>query len=431
MSIKFNLAITPVGAAAAALTQAHNEQQASNATPGAGKSRRNKHDWKIPGTRSEMEIIRTEADSGTQGSMAVYNSIANPADYLIGLHAFSSASLVIHLAPLQLALFKASLKVQLPNLPDSVLDAITVENCSLESLTIPFYFEYENETEAHRAFLDWLQHLKIVFDSADRMPSRSTTWKKTTPRVNTDPEDRNAFITTLPFGQARFSLKRDAGSYPSTFSNAGSVEERKALTAQTRCLLCIEIKVDLRKFDYKDEDSSDINVQLPRDYRLWHSEKMSQDPVKEIWKQFRWETWLDANLLTEADLTTVAAYVEKTGMNWQFQEVATSYLEGERVQRHKHIGNDPKKFVQYREALIKKAHIDILNPWAINKLNLGKILSPDFTYEARFQPQKNSEFAPHTLSHQTIKGSIFNLDTVMQGQPGWIYDTSPYEAKSE
>jgi hypothetical protein len=428
MSVNIILTITPLGAAAVALTQAHREQQASNSSAGTGKSRRLKHVWVIPGTRSEMEIVRTEADPAVKGSAAVYECNADPADYLIGMNAFSSTSQVFKVTPLQLALFKASLKVQLPNLPDSVLDAITCANCSLESLTIPFYFEFENETGAYRAIQDWQQHLKIVFDSADQMPTRSKGWRKSPPRVNSDPDCRNAFIASLPWGQARFSLNRDFGSYPSTFGNADtvSVEERRALWAKTRCLLCIEIKVDLRKFYFT--DSSNIDLQLPRDYRLWNTDKMPEDPVKAVWQRFRWETWLEANLLTEADLTADAANDEKTGMNWQLQEVEKAYLDGENVQRHQHIDNDPKKFVQYREALIAQAHIDILNPWAINKLNLAKVLSPNFTYEARFQPQKLPEFGLHTLSNMTIDAAILKLDSAMQGRPGWTFDCSPYEA---
>ena len=63
MSIKINIAITPVGVAAVALAQAHQEQQSNSGNPGAGKARRIKHEWKIPGTHSLMETIRTEADA--------------------------------------------------------------------------------------------------------------------------------------------------------------------------------------------------------------------------------------------------------------------------------------------------------------------------------------------------------------------------------
>ena len=427
MSIKINLAITPVGAAAAALSQAYQEQQANNGNPGTGKARRIKHEWIVPGTRSVMEIIRTEADSKTKGSMDVYNCLANPADYLIGNNALSSHSQIVKVVPVQLALFKANMKAQLPDLIDSALEAITEDRCKLESFTLPFYFEFENETEAYRAWLEWFQHLKVVLDGANRLPTRTNVWRKSPLRVLTDPDCRNAFIAILPFGQARFALKRDPASYPSATSSGQSLEARKALLAYTRCLLCIEIKIDIGKFYYT--DSSELDLQLPADSRLWHIDKMPEDPVKAIWDKFRWETWLEANLLNETDLTADAAEDEKPVLNWQLQEVANAYMAGEYVQRNQHIDDDPKKFVKYREALIAKAQIDILNPWAINKLNLGKTLSPDYTYAARFQPQKNSEFAPYTLSNKTVNGAITKLDSTMQGKPGWTFDASAYEKK--
>ena len=429
MSIKINIAITPVGVAAVALAQAHQEQQSNSGNPGAGKARRIKHEWKIPGTHSLMETIRTEADAKVKGSLDVYNCLANPADYLIGINAFSSNSMIVKAVPVQLALFKTGLKAQLPDLMDSVLEGVTEDHCKLESFTMPFYFEFESETEAYRAWLDWHQHLKVAFDGANRLPTRTNGWKKSPPRVLADLDCRDAFIAMLPFGQARFALKRDPSSYPSITSNAQSLEARKALLAHTRCLLCIEIKVDIAKFYYT--DSSELDLCLPTDARLWHFAKMPEDPVKAIWDKFRWETWLEANLLNEADLTADVAEDEKAVLNWQLQEVADAYLAGEYVQRNQHIDNDPKKFVKYREALIAKAQIDILNPWAINKLNLGKVLSPNYTCAARFQPQKNSEFGPYTLSNQTINGAIRRLDSAMQGKPGWAFDASAYQEKTE
>lgn len=421
MSIELNIAISPKGAAAAALTNAHKEHKnGAPATASSQQRRSSKFERNVPGTMIPMEVIRTEADPKIKGSIASYNCISNPADYLIGKNALSSASHTQKLVPLQLALFKVLQKLQHPGLSDNVLESITIANCRLESLTIPYYFEYENQTEAYRSLLDLHAHLKVVLDSGGRLPTRSTTWKKSPPRVHSDPDCRHAFFVTLPFGQARISLKREIDEYPATFQKVDSVKDRTYLIAKTRCLLCIEIKVDLYKFNhfYRAEPE----LQLPSDSRLWTHDKMLKDPVKQIWDSFRYETWFNVPLATDN------ADIDQTRLAWQFQEVAESYLAGKNVTRHTHIGGDPKKFVQFREALISKAHIDILNPWAINKLNLSKDLGPQFVDENRFDLSNDPDFAQHALTKGNIKEAVRKFDYAMQGKPGWMFDTSEYEA---
>lgn len=421
MSIQLNIAISPIGAAAAALTNAHKEHKiGAPATASSHQRRSSKFERNVPGTMIPMEIIRTEADPKIKGSIPSYNCISNPADYLIGKHALSSACHIQKLVPLQLALFKVLQKSQHPSLPDSALESITIETCRLDSLTIPYYFEYENQTEAYRSFLDLYAHLKVVLDSGGKPPTRSTTLRKSPPRVHSDPGCRHAFFVTLPFGQARISLKREFDWYPETFQKVNSVKDRNALIAKTRCLLCIEIKVDLYKLNHFNR--AEPQLQLPSDSRLWTHGKMPKDPVKQIWDALRYATWFNVPLaVDEAD-------IDRTRLAWQLQEVLESYLAGKNVTRHTHIGGDPKKFVKFREELIFKAHIDILNPWAISKLNLSKDLGPQFVCENRFDWSNNPDFAQHTLSKGNINDAVLNLDYAMQGKPGWMFDTSEYEA---
>lgn len=421
MSIELNIGISPKGAAAAALTNAHTEHKNGDAATGSSKLRRStKFEWKIPGTKTVMEIIRNEPNQKTKGASASYNCIANPADFLVGTGALSSASHVQKVVPIQFALFKAVLKLKHPSLSDNVLELITSDNCRLESLTIPFYFEYENETEAYRAFQDLHGHLKVVLDSSGRLPTRSKIWKKSPSRVHSDPDCRHAFFVTLPFGQGRISLKRDIDGYPTTFQKVDSLKDRSALFAKTRCLLCIEIKVDLNKFNYFYRAEPDL--QLPSDSRLWTRAKIPEDPVKHIWDAWRYATWFHVPLaVDEVD-------VDQTHLGWQSQDIVESYLAGKNVTRHVHIGSDLKKFVKYREALISKAHVDILNPWAINKMNLSKDLGPQFTYENRFDPSRDPDFAQHTLSKDNVNGTVLTLDDAMQGKPGWMFDASKYQS---
>lgn len=425
MSPKINLVITPSGATANALAQAHKESQSNSASSESGKARRLKYEWKVPATQSALEIVRMEADGKT--SLANYHCTGNPADYLIARHALSSGCHVAHVVPVQLALFKVALKSHLPLLEDSVLDSITQTHCKLGTLTIPYFFEFQDQTEAYRAWLHWYQHSKAVFDGANRLPTRTSTWRKPPVRVYSDADNRDSFIVNLPFGQARFSLMRDFGSYPAAKSGVQSKDERKDMLAHLHCLLRIEVTVELAKFFYI--DSCGLDLQLPSDARLWVPSKMPEDPAYTIWKRFRWESWLDAKLLNEAD--SDHAEDKSSPLQWQMEEVATAYFAGEYLQRHAQIDADPKKFVKYREALIAKAGIDILNPWNIAKLNLGKELSTIYSYENRFLPQMHDVFAPYTLAKGNIGAAILNLNASLLDEPGWSFDTSPYEASKE
>lgn len=421
MSIELNIAISPKGAAAAALTNAHNEHKNGAAATASSQQRRSsKFERNVPGTMIPMEIVRTEADPKIKGSIASYNCISYPADYLIGRRALSSASNIQKLVPLQLALSKVLLKLQFPSLSDSVLESITIDNCRLDSLTIPYYFECENETEAFRRFLDWYAHLKTVLDSGYRPPTRSKTLRKFPPRVHSDPDCRHAFFVNLPFGQARISLKREFDEYPATFEKVDSVKDRNNLFVKTQRLLCIEIKVDLYKFNHFYR--ADPELQLPSDSRLWTHGKMPKDPVNQIWDALRYATWFNVPLAVDT------ADIDQTRLAWQLQEVVESYLAGKNVVRHMHIGGDPKKFMKFREDLISKAHIDILNPWAINKLNLSNELGPQSVYENRCDPSIDLDFAQHALTKGNINEAVLKLDYAMQGKPGWMFDTSEYEA---
>jgi hypothetical protein len=113
------------------------------------------------------------------------------------------------------------------------------------------------------------------------------------------------------------------------------------------------------------------------------------------------------------------------------QTVVDDYLAGKDVTSIEDQLNDWKQFHKDRETLISKAHIEILNPWAINKLNRSKELAPQYMYEQRFQPDRDADLAPHTLSKDTINAAILGKVALMQGRPGWSFDASAYEVKDE
>ena len=426
MTLNIRLSITPSVDTAAALAKAHKDQQNAGSTD-SNPARRIKYEWLIPGTNSTLEIVRVEADAKNQS--AVYHCSGNPADYLIGSYGLSGNSLIETLVPVQLALFKTAMLVLLPDLPDDVIESITPANCKVESLTLGYYFEYESPTEAYRAWLNWHQHAKVVFDTPGRMPTRSNSWRKSPVRVMADSDCRDAFTVALPFGQARVALKRDLDSYPSAKPSVQSLDERKAMLVQLRSLLTVEVTVDLTKFYYT--DNSGLDLQLPRDYKLWNPGSMPEGPVAIIWNRFCWESWLQADLLNEADGVDPEDFKPHLPLTWEMQEVAKAYFSGGYLQRHPQIEGNPKKFERYREALIARAGIDILNPWAIAQLNLGKELKQDFALANRFLPQQHEGFVPHTLAQKTVGAAIRKLDASMQDKPGWSFDASAYEDTDE
>ncbi|BDT66118.1 hypothetical protein os1_02710 [Comamonadaceae bacterium OS-1] len=419
MSLEINLAVTTTGSIAAAINKAHSEKLAETNPEGLRVPRKTKIDWPIPGTKSLMQVTRNEPDLKVKGNATIFDFSAKPADFLLGLNCYSSASHIHKATPVMLALFKASMKENLPSLPDEILDAITADDCSIESLTVPYYFNMEDETKAYQAFLDWLSHLKIVLDGVDKLPIRSNASEKKPTKIMLDPDDRNAFIATFPFGHARISVIRDLGEYPATINKITPTDNRKKIQQLVRNILCIEIKVDIRKFYYFNSENHE--VQLPYDYRRWDKKEMKEDPLKIIFESFLYAAWLGADLATDID------EVDPQNLESKYEEVVATYLKGENTFYHNRINKDSKKYNEFRRLLIKKARIDIQKPWVINKLNLDKLLSPDFTYENRLLPQNNEELAPHTLSHTAINQTILDLDTAMQGKPGWWVDLSNIE----
>ena len=160
MSKKTLLTITPVGKAAAALTQAHLKQQPHMRGGSAdGKPRRTHVQWPIPGTRSTLDITRIEPSA--KNPHAVYCCEFSPTDCLVGPQALSAGVQIAHVVPVQFALFKVALQAMTPEIPDSALAEITLEHCKVDSLTQPYYFELNNPTEAYRVWLQWLQHLRL------------------------------------------------------------------------------------------------------------------------------------------------------------------------------------------------------------------------------------------------------------------------------
>jgi hypothetical protein len=423
MSIELNIVITPPTEIAKVLKEAHEVRHAENPSAGDEGKRRIKFDNPVPGTSSAMTITRNAPNPKVKHSFANYNAITNAAHMLLGARSLSSGCHVAGTLPILAAFIRVGLKSQYPGLPDSALEGITHDYCRIESLTVPYYFEYENETEAYRAYLDLNHHLTVVLECGMQPPPHSGTWKKAPKRITSDPDCRHAFFVAMPFGVARVSLKRDPGSLPQMLKPHNNWEHIDLVRATVRRLLCIEVKVDLRAFQYT--DSSGLCQSLSNDHRQWVQSKMPKSPAEIIWDAFLYQCWFNVPLAVDE------LEVDKTNLNGHLQTVVDDYLAGKNVTSIEDQLNDWKQFHKDRETLISKAHIEILNPWAINKLNRSKELAPQYMYEQRFQPDRDADLAPHTLSKDTINAAILGKVALMQGRPGWSFDASAYEVKDE
>ncbi|MDP2882796.1 MAG: hypothetical protein Q8N89_14610 [Azonexus sp.] len=399
MSSGLTLEIVPDESASAAIAKAYKQHHKSDSNGAPAKTRKTRTEWNSPSTGAALEICRIEA----KGYRDTFLCTGHPSDTLIGKRALSG-NLINKVVPVHLDQFKYWLKTELPSLPTSALDAITEDHCRIQTIPAHIQFAFPTETDAFSAFLDLHRHCKVSLDSCYRMPTRTSTWKPQHARVLTPSDQRHAFTVLLPFGQVTIRVKRDFDDFPATFRKTEDADARLALASKLRCLLCFEVEVDLSKFYYV---SDDLTFQLPTDRRDWTHAKLPDDPIKFVWDAVLYELWLNVPLLTTEPES-------ESKLTWQLQEVLDAYLAGEIVLRHRHMGLDSKDFAKYREALINRARVDILTPWAISKLNLSGLLGPQLSYENRFDLRADIDLAPHTLTADTVDDAITEMDSAIQ-----------------
>jgi hypothetical protein len=433
MSQKISIVVTPSSEVSAALDKAFLAFQKSDAAKANGKSGRAAFEFKIPGANSSLHIIRIEPterekkggkgpkDHGPAASKKAqaakrprYMCTAYPSEYLLGKRALVGGAYVKQLATLQSALYRAGMKAWLPSLEIGVLMAIKNSECALTTVSFPYYFELGDETEAYKTLQDLHRHAEIVLDCATKPPTRTKVWKKLLPRVHSSPDCRHAFSITLPFGTAHVSLKREHDELPSTIRDSESENERNEIVQRIRSILCIEIEVEISKFSAVDEDG--MEIPLPTDSDQWTAAHLQVSPMVRVWDEFRRVLWLDISLATDESDAIDATLSDP------LKVVLQRYLSGEDVRENALMLNKPEQFHKYRNVLIAKSHVDILNPWAINQLNLSERLGPIFAFENRLVLRDSAELHPHALVAENIDDAIATFSTLMAGSPGWFYD---------
>ena len=429
MSMKLTLEIRPKSEVSDALDKAYKLAQTDGTTGGSSKSGRTKYEYLIPGTNIKMEITRNEpsanamknrqkgtgpaaAKKAEQAARANYLCHARPAEYLVESQALSRGCSVKKLSEVQLAIFKAGLKSKFPTLPDSVLQAVEDSDCTLASLSVDYYFEQADDTDAYEMFLDIRRHAEVVLNSAMKPPTRAKGWKKLLPRVHSSDVCRHAFTISLPFGQVHVSLKRERDEYPALLASVKSTDDRQELISTIRCLVCIEVEVDIAKFNAVDSD--DLEVFLSSNCQLWTKGKQKENPAKGILDSVRRELMLDTPLATDDD------EVDGSALNDSLQEVLQAYQAGDDVRYHDVMISKPGLFPKYRKTLLSKANVDILIPWSVAKLNLSNKLGAALTFDNSLKFVGNQVLATHALTVKNIDEVIAKFDAQMTDVPGWF-----------
>jgi len=139
------------------------------------------------------------------------------------------------------------------------------------------------------------------------------------------------------------------------------------------------------------------------------------NPNQIVWNQVLYEFWLNV------DLATTESEVSREGLSRTQEKVLDAYLSGESMLSRNLL---PEKFDEAKdihEALVTQAGVNILTPWAVNKLHQGKIYREVLDASNLFDPGKDPHFEGHTLSTSNIKSAIQAFSSDMQGMPGWSF----------
>lgn len=399
MQHKVVLKVSPPSSFARAVAELDHQVEARES---GTKMRRTTHEWFGPGTHASMEIVANEPGDKSTVTDVSYICNADLAGLLLCRRAYTENYAVPQALPIVLSLFKAWVRKQYPDLPDNELASITADDCTLDSITAVYYFKFDSETEAFRAFQNLLNHAKVT-DSNDSYPHPKSTTKG--PRVRSDDGSRHAFTVELihlphlkSFGQARVHLARDYQESPYSFGKIAP-QLREPMRARARCVLCVEVTVDVSKQLHFGEEAT---YQLPARYDKWNKDDYPNDPFRIIWEATRYALWLNLPLATDQ------SDVDRSRLTDGASAVLDAYFAGKNLKRLDWFDDDDA-FLDYRKELLDEANIDILIPWVVAQLNLSASLGPRLAYESRFLPGDDPDFADHTLSKKNVAEAIAAL----------------------
>jgi hypothetical protein len=342
-----------------------------------------------------------------------YQLHLRPEDLLTGPRAMLGNYQVLLVVAWAIALFNAALKHFLPSLDEGVLASLSDNDFQLISLTTCKYVEFDSEAKAMQAILMTYAHCKITLDNGVVIPKRKSDSNKRMPIVIADEKHRNAFVIVLPYGEIKVYLIRDNDEYPETFQYLKDVDSRMAMRARTRTLLCFEMTNDLAHFHYWDDDGT--CHRLPEDYRNWTKSNLPCSPHTIFWKQAHFEMWLNV------EIATTEEEVRRDGLSPYEKQVLDAYLAGTHILSRNLLPEHHDEAMAIHEALVTKAGVNILTPWATNKLHKGKLLRELLGDKNLLDPGTDSDFEAHTLGNQNTKAAVTAFCPSMDGIAGWLF----------
>jgi hypothetical protein len=374
---------------------------------GTKPPRRIKHDYLTQHKYVNAELIRESIANKVE-----YQLSLKPQEILIGKQTFSSNFSAILITPCAIGVFKAALKEFLPSLDEEEMASWEDDNFRLSHVSTHKYLKFDTEAEAMRALWTLFTHCKITLDCAEVFPKRKGQSRVPAQMVFADESRRSAFRIVLPAGEISVYVIRD-GDYPSTLQDVNETDHRMAMRANMRTLLCFEITNDLAMFHYESEDGA-VSY-LPDDYRQWSREHLARDPNKTFWNQALYDLWLNVDLATTED------EVRREGLLPDKLKVLNAYMAGKSMFTPYLLPERHDDAMAVHEVLVRKSGVNILTPWAVNKLHHGKILRPMMDEGSLFDLGADPDFKAHTLCKENIKGAIEALCASMEGVPGWSF----------
>ena len=365
-----------------------------------------KHVYSIPRKRASPELVRESLAGKVE-----YQLHLHPQDLLIGVRALLGNYQISRVVAWAIAIFKAALKSFLPSLDEGVLMSLSDDDFQLISLTTCKYVKFTSEAKAMQAILMTYVHCKITLDNGVVIPKRKNDWKKPTPVVISDETHRNTFCIALPYGSVKVSLKRDNDEYPETLQNLKNDDHRMGMRASTRTLLCIEITNHLAHFQYWGDDGK--FHRLPEDHRDWTKSNLPCNPHDLFRKQADYEMWLNVPLATKEE------EVRRDGLSPYEKQVLDAYLAGTHILSRNLLPEKYDEAMAIHEALVTKAGVNILTPWAIFKNHKGNRLRELLSGDDLLDPGTDTDFEAHTLGNQNTKAAVTAFCAHMDGIEGW------------
>lgn len=256
-----------------------------------------------------------------------------------------------------------------------------------------FLFDFKTESAALDALYRIHKHLKVRLDCASRYPAGRQPKSPQAPRVVSEPNSRHEFTAELvhyphrdSFGQARFSVARDAADLPYGLG-IESAGARSELSARLRQLLRIDVTVDAGKPLPLDDGAF---VSVPTNAR--ELAEMKRNLLEDMWTSFRWAAWINDDFVNDT------AQLDDIDLKPTVKELLDLYLGGEDLMKHYLIQGKSEELLRFRKLMLREAKVDVLVPWAAASHCEARWLRPRLEYGNRLNVSEDPQLAPYSLS---------------------------------